>query len=120
MFTLGVFNVLSHNRDDHARQFSYIMERDGNWKLAPAYDLTWSIGPGGEHSTSVLGSGKNITRAELLKLGHKADLKTQDANEIIRRVTEAVGNWQKYAHETGVGKPSKDLIAASLKSIALQ
>lgn len=120
MFTLGVFNVLSHNRDDHARQFSYIMERDGNWKLAPAYDLTWSMGPGGEHSTSVLGYGKDISRAELLRLGRKADLNTQDANEIIEHVTEAVGGWQKYAKETGVGKLSKNLISASLKSVALQ
>ncbi len=68
MFVLAVFNVLTHNRDDHARQFSYTMERDGTWRLAPAYDLTWSSGPGGEHSTSVMGHGKDITRAHLIDL----------------------------------------------------
>ena len=66
MFKLAVFNVLAHNRDDHARQFGFLMERDGTWRLAPAYDLTFARGPGGEHTTSVLGRGKDIARSHLL------------------------------------------------------
>ena len=71
MFVRAVFNVLAHNRDDHARKFSFIMERDGTWGLSPAYDLTYSQGPGGEHSTSVLGHGKATTREHLIALGKK-------------------------------------------------
>lgn len=48
-FRRMVFNVLAHNRDDHSRQQSYLMGPDGEWRLAPAYDLTFSAGPGGEH-----------------------------------------------------------------------
>ncbi|MAZ90820.1 MAG: phosphatidylinositol kinase, partial [Maricaulis sp.] len=54
MYRLAVFNVLARNRDDHAKQFSFLMDRDGRWSLAPAYDLVFTDGPGGEHSTSVL------------------------------------------------------------------
>ena len=119
MFVLAVFNVLAHNRDDHARQFSYTMARDGTWRLAPAYDLTWCAGPGGEHSTSVLGHGKDITRAQLLELGKKAELKAQDAKDIIERVEAAVCNWQVYADEYGVGRDSADMITKSLAEVSL-
>ena len=114
MFVLAVFNVLSHNRDDHARQFSYIMERNGSWHLAPAYDLTWCAGPGGEHSTSVLGHGKSITLEHLIELGKKAELTEQDSQEVIEKIEAAIGNWQVYADESGVSQDSKEMIARSL------
>lgn len=119
MFTLAVFNVLAHNRDDHARQFSYIMERDGSWRLAPAYDLTWSPGPGGEHSSTVLGHGKNITRAHLIELSKKADMKQQDAALVIERVEAAVGEWGTFANEYGVSHESGDIVAAALAKARL-
>jgi len=119
MFVLAVFNVLAHNRDDHARQFSYIMARDGRWRMAPAYDLTWAMGPGGEHSTTVLGHGKDIARAHLIELGRVADLKQQDAREVIQRVEAAIGNWQTHASECGVSHGSNDLITKSFAAASL-
>ena len=119
MFTLAVFNVLAHNRDDHARQFSYIMERDGSWRMAPAYDLTWSPGPGGEHSSTVLGHGKNITRAHLIELGRKADMKGRDSTQVIERVEVALGNWTSFAGEYGVTHASATMIAAALAMVRL-
>ena len=61
MFALATFNVLSHNRDDHARQFTFLMSRDGKWRLAPAYDLTFATGPGGEHTTRSWGAARTST-----------------------------------------------------------
>lgn len=119
MFVLAVFNVLAHNRDDHARQFSYIMERDGSWCMAPAYDLTWCMGPGGEHSTTVLGHGKDVTRAHLIELGRIADLKQQDAKDVIERVEAAIGNWQTHASECGVSHGSNDMITKSFATVSL-
>jgi serine/threonine-protein kinase HipA len=119
MFTLAVFNVLAHNRDDHARQFSFIMERDGSWRMAPAYDLTWSPGPGGEHSSAVLGHGKNITRAHLIELGKKADMKERDANQVIERVEDALGKWKLVSNEYGVSHESANMIAAALAKVRL-
>lgn len=117
MFTLAVFNVLSHNRDDHGRQFSYLMHRDGTWRLAPAYDLTFAPGPGGEHSTSVLGHGKDITRAHLLELGKSADLKKRDANDIIERIAATIKHWKKFATKAGVGRQSSERVSSGLKKV---
>ena len=119
MFTLAVFNVLAHNRDDHARQFSFLMERNGAWRMAPAYDLTWSFGPGGEHSSSVLGHGKNITRDHLIELGKKADMKKPEIINVIERAQEAISKWEIFANSYGTSRQSTKLIAAALAKVRL-
>ncbi len=58
-FRRMVFNVLASNRDDHTRQHAYLMDSAGDWRLAPAYDLTYSPGPGGEHYMDIAGEGKD-------------------------------------------------------------
>jgi len=116
MFTLAVFNVLAHNRDDHARQFSFVMENDGTWRMAPAYDLTWSFGPGGEHSSSVLGHGKNITREHLIELGRKADIQKPEAIKVVEQTQEAICKWGMFASKYEVGRQSTKLIATALKA----
>ena len=93
------------------------MERDGTWHMAPAYDLTWSQGPGGEHSSSVLGHGKDITRTHLIDLGKKADMKEQDIAEVIERTQAAISRWKKFANEYGVGSESFKNIAESLAKV---
>ena len=67
-------NYVIENKDDHAKNFSFLMNEFGEWKLSPAYDLTFSNGPGGEQSTMVLGEGRNITVKHLSKLGEEAQL----------------------------------------------
>ena len=116
MFTLAVFNVLAHNRDDHARQFSFVMESDGTWRMAPAYDLTWSFGPGGEHSSSVLGHGKNITREHLIELGRKADIQKPGAIKVVEQAQEAICKWEMFASKYDVGRRSTKLIATALRA----
>ena len=78
MFRLAVFNLFAHNRDDHTKNFSFLLDKDNNWQLAPAYDLTFSQGPGGEHSTTYLGEGKNPTQEHLIKLANKHNIKNAD------------------------------------------
>lgn len=115
MFALAAFNVLAHNRDDHARQFTFLMARDGLWRLAPAYDLTFSQGPGGEHSTSILGRGRQVSRDHLLELGRHADLNTFEATRVIDRVASAVADWDHFARKWDVGVASRMRIAAALR-----
>lgn len=114
MFALATFNVLAHNRDDHARQFTFLMERDGVWRLAPAYDLTFSDGPGGEQSTSVLGQRRRISQNHLLELGKHADLNVSEAKRIVERVRSAVADWDRFARKWGVGVASRTRISAAL------
>ena len=118
MFALSVFNVMAHNRDDHARQFTFLMGRDGNWSLAPAYDLTFAEGPGGEHSTSVLGRGRDFTRDDLCALGGEADLAEKDIMDCIAQVADAVFRWRQFAKDSDVSTASLRRIEKQLNSTA--
>jgi serine/threonine-protein kinase HipA len=101
-FRNAVFNVLSHNRDDHAKNFAFLMDTNGIWRVSPAYDLTFSSGPAGEHSTMVMGAGKHPTPDHLLKLATVANLNQEKALEIIAEVTIAIKKWNSFAAEAGV------------------
>lgn len=92
-FRLACFNLLTHNRDDHAKNFSYLMDEKGTWQFSPAYDLTFSYGPG---------EGKNPTINHLIKLGKKHSIK--DTQKIIKEVKDAVLQWQYFAKEAGVNR----------------
>lgn len=102
VFKLAVFNLLTHNRDDHAKNFSYILDSNNNWKFSPAYDLTFSNGPGGEHSTTYLGVGRNPNKKELLELAKKHSIKKP--NETIEAIYSVVHDFKKYAKEVSINK----------------
>ena len=113
IFRLAVFNLLTHNRDDHAKNFSFLMDSNGNWKLSPAYDLTFSYGPGGEHSTTYLGEGKNPIKETLLALAKKHDIR--DAKKVIEEVEGVVVNFEEYSKSVGLNKNSLLRISKILK-----
>lgn len=102
----AVFNVLTHNRDDHAKNFSFLMDAQGIWRVSPAYDLTFSYGPGGEHCTLMMGEGKHPTQEHFLKLAEVSGIKPQRAKEIIEEVKEASSQWKACAIEAGVSQGS--------------
>jgi serine/threonine-protein kinase HipA len=116
-FRNTVFNVLSHNRDDHSKNFSFLMDAEGGWTVSPAYDLTFSSGPGGEHSTMIMGEGKNPTKGHLLKLAGVGNIKKDKALEIIHQVLAATGKWYEFASETGVSKLQTKNIGEALSLI---
>lgn len=97
MYRLAVFNVLSHNRDDHAKNFAFLMDDSGNWKFSPAYDLTFSNGPGGEQSTMVLGEGRNINIKHLVKLGQEAKLSKGLIGSVIAQTLSALDKWSRLS-----------------------
>ena len=100
MFRLAVFNLFAHNRDDHAKNFSFLLDENNHWKLAPAYDLTFSQGPGGEHSTTYLGEGKNPTQEHLIKLANKHNIK--NANNVILEVKSAIDAFKLQTQELNI------------------
>lgn len=114
IFRLAVFNVFSHNQDDHSKNFSFLMDETGQWKASPAYDLTYSSGVGGEHSTMVMGKGKNITKDDLIALGETAGLKKQAVHEICKQASNAIENWVKRTKNSGTGE---NLMRSMLKQL---
>ena len=101
---LAAFNVFAHNRDDHSKNFSFLMNSDGIWRAAPAYDLTFSSSSHGMHSTMIAGESANPTKKNLLDLGRY--FKVNNSEKIIDQVYSVVQNWRFYAEKSGVGKQS--------------
>jgi serine/threonine-protein kinase HipA len=116
-FRNAVFNVLTHNRDDHSKNFSYLMDAQGQWNVSPAYDLTFSSGPSREHSTLVMGEGKNPTLEHLLKLATGIGITQRKAKEIVYEVFSAVEQWPDFAEKSGVSKVQKNEIEKVLKAV---
>ncbi|KAB1115015.1 type II toxin-antitoxin system HipA family toxin [Neorhizobium galegae] len=114
MFRLAVFNVLAHNRDDHSKNFSFLMDETGQWTLSPAYDLTFSHGPRGEQSTMVMGEGRNPAAQHLLKLGEAAKLNKQTIADAIDRTREALYRWPERGGEHGVSKVTIDRVRKAI------
>jgi serine/threonine-protein kinase HipA len=112
VFRRMVFNIFAHNRDDHARQHAYLMDDKGVWRLSPAFDLTFSHGPGGEHYMAVAGEGSLITRAHIAALGARHGIAVKRIAAIVDAVRAAVADWAQYARETDVSVSRAEIGAA--------
>jgi serine/threonine-protein kinase HipA len=97
-----VFNVVFNNRDDHAKNFSFRLGRDGRWRLSPAYDLTYCEGPGGEHQMDICGEGLAPSRADLLKLSDQSGLDRTVCGTVIERITQAAGELKARARDFAI------------------
>lgn len=96
LFRLMCFNVFAHNRDDHSKNFSYLC-RDGEWKLSPAYDLTYSNSIGGEHATTVNGNGVQPDMDDILEVAKSAGLSAGKSKAVANEIRERVnGDLGKY------------------------
>ena len=101
-----VFNVVARNQDDHVKNIAFLMGRDGAWRLAPAYDLTWACKPGNRwleaHQMTINGRRDDFTRDDLRAVARFAGLKRGRGDVILREVTEVVAEWPRIADEVGV------------------
>lgn len=83
--------MFAHNRDDHSKNFTFLYnEQKDEWRLSPAYDLTYSNTYYGEHTTSVDGNGRNPSEKELLQVGKKAGLGKTYCNKRIEEIKTCV------------------------------
>jgi len=103
-----LFNVLSTNRDDHARQHAFLMDKAGTWSLAPAYDLTFSYGRNGQHYLAVNNKGNEITVGDIRHVAREHSIKNTD--EIINEVAQAVDRFKEFAESYDV-LPETQLLA---------
>lgn len=114
-----VFNVLSRNCDDHTKNFAFLMDKSGVWKLSPAFDLCHSYRPGSawvsQQSLSVNGKRQNISRDDFLSVAKQMNIKR--AANIVTRINEEVKKWHEYAEEIRVDSKLRDAIAPTLINI---
>ncbi len=90
MVRLMVFNVHSGNKDDHSKNFSFLLDKENQWRMAPAYDLTPSEGINGEQTCMVNNKGRDINEADLLAAAATVGIEAHAVREIIQQVDEAL------------------------------
>ncbi len=115
-FCRMIFNVMANNRDDHVKNFAFMMDEDQEWTLTPAYDLVYSKGPGGEHSMTIAGEGRSPGKKEIVKLGQKTGVSAGRINEIIEQVAAAVERWQEHASTANVTEETQNYIQTKIKA----
>ncbi|MCM1140309.1 MAG: type II toxin-antitoxin system HipA family toxin [Muribaculum sp.] len=105
-FRRSVFNVVARNQDDHTKNISFLMSKEGKWKLSPAYDMAWAYNPKGKwtnrHQMSINGKRDNIKKEDLISLASAASISERNALKIIDEVNEAVSLWPKLAVDNGL------------------
>jgi len=114
-FRRMAFNVLAHNRDDHVKNVAFRLDdATGEWALSPAYDLTFTPGPGGEHTMTLDGEGRSPDRSHMLRLARRADIAPAEAEEIIEQVRAAVARWPGFADQARVSQAPRRPITDAL------
>ncbi len=103
LFRRMVFNEVAKNYDDHVKNISFLMNRKGEWTLAPAYDMTFSFRPDSHwtstHQMKINGKSKELTISDLVDCGKRMDISEKRAKNIISQIIAVVQEWPQYAEK---------------------
>ena len=118
VFRRAVFNYLSGVCDDHDKNFSFVLTPDGTWRLAPAYDVTFTVNLmnkfiGDRHVLSLCGEDRHVTRDDILRFADQGDIR--NAPSILEEVADAVGSFQAIASEIGIDESVSSLILSHIR-----
>ncbi len=110
-FRRSVFNVVMRNHDDHVKNFSFLMDKSGKWRISPAYDVNYSYSKGGTwtntHQSSINGKFDNFTREDVLTLGSSFGIKK--AKDIVDEISSIASDWPTIA--AGLDIPKKEILS---------
>ena len=110
-----VFNVVARNQDDHTRNIAFLMDREGQWHLAPAFDVIWSYNSQGKwtnrHQMTINGKTDGITQQDLIAVAKHYNIKKPF--EILAAVGSAVRRWPEFADEAGVAPERISTVSAT-------
>jgi serine/threonine-protein kinase HipA len=119
----AVFNVLGRNHDDHVKNIAYLMNKRGEWRLAPAFDVAYSYNPTGawtsRHQMSVNGKRDDFVLDDLVSLARAADIKRRRALAIVEEIDAALERWPALAAEAGIEGQTVRKIAAAQRRLAV-
>ena len=118
-FRRMAFNIIARNQDDHVKNIAFLMDKTGNWSLAPAFDLTYSYNPAGKwtasHQMTLNGKNDHFERDDFKACAKSASMKRGRAAAILGEVVEAVSGWKDYADQAGVSPTWRDAIQDTLR-----
>jgi serine/threonine-protein kinase HipA len=116
MFRRMVFNVLATNYDDHTKNISFILKKNEDWRLAPAYDLCFSFDETNhwvsQQTLSVNGKRRNIEKTDLMTIAHENGIKKGD--KIIEGINSVLKSWDSYARIANVRNDLSERIKKNL------
>jgi len=118
MFRRMVFNVVARNHDDHTKNIAFLMDKEGQWHLSPAYDVIYSYNPTGrwtnKHQMSINGKRDNFSKDDLIPVGNEMNIKS--GGKIIDDIVEVVSSWPDFAEDSGVDVAQIKSIGKTLDS----
>ena len=115
-----VFNCLAVNQDDHVKNISFLMDRNGKWSLSPAYDITFSYNPANKwlraHQMTVNGKTTGMGLSDLLEAGSKMGIKERRSKDIIREVLTSVREFPVFAEQVGIKEKTCEYIHSIMEA----
>ncbi|MEQ1928970.1 MAG: type II toxin-antitoxin system HipA family toxin [Parvularculaceae bacterium] len=121
-FRRTVFNVIARNHDDHVKNIAYLMNKTGEWRLSPAFDVAYSYNPSGawtsRHQLSVNGKRDDFIVEDLIALALSGGLKRAKARRIIEEIDASVGKWNQFGAAAGVDEKTRDQIGSAHRRLS--
>lgn len=112
MYKRMIFNVIARNCDDHTKNFAFLMDKSGKWKLSPAYDICFAYRPGSvwvsQHNLSINGKRKDFTRVDLMQIADQNSIRNPE--KLIDECIDLLKTWPQYATEFQVDKEKANAI----------
>jgi len=116
-FRRAAFNVVARNQDDHVKNIAFLMDREGTWTLAPAFDVTYSYNPAGAwtstHQMRLNNKRDGFEASEFVALGRTVGLRRGRAKRILAEVVEVVAAWQDFADEVWIDRDWAEEVASN-------
>lgn len=113
-FRRMVFNVMARNQDDHVKNISFLMDKNGKWSLSPAYDVTYAYNPEGRwtsrHQMTINNKDHDFTMDDLLKCAQHMKIKSDEARTIIDEVKYAIKKWAVFAEQAHVNQSLAEFV----------
>ena len=104
----AMFNVVGRNHDDHVKNIAFLMNRRGEWKLSPAFDVSYAYDPLGywtsQHQMSINGKRESFVKQDIISLARIAGIKNNRAIEMLDRVITTMKSWPEIAGNVGIAE----------------
>ncbi len=118
-FRRAAFNVIARNHDDHVKNIAFLMNKKGEWRLSPAFDMAYSYNPSGDwtsrHQMSINGKRDGFASNDLMALGGVGDLKPTLCADIIEEIQIAASGWREFASDAGIIEKEANQIAKAFR-----
>lgn len=119
IFTRAIFNIVGRNQDDHTKNFGFLMNKQGEWSLSPAFDITYSYDPTGKwtksHQINLNGKNNNFTRNDIIEFGQFCSIKSNKAIAILEDIKNSFLDFENLADKYKVSEDLKNTVMKNLR-----